>query len=246
MLAWPALAAQAPWLAPYEAARQRVRAAHRPGACVVDTLNAALDTQPAIVLAGGPLRFVPQAQLAAGVAYEAHIARTACVPTRDDPHDVFNALVWMTFPAIKRRLHELQAAEIARAGVGPTRGALRDAATLLDENGAWWTAPPELCKALAARDWHTLFVTHRVAWADVRPVLFGHALLDKLLHPRPSITAHVWPLDAPSVLSRLTPDVLAGKPFAPLPVLGVPGWWPANESPAFYDDRTVFRPRAGR
>ena len=32
--------------------------------------------------------------------------------------------------------------------------------------------------------------------------------------------------------------------FAPLPVLGVPGWWPANESPAFYDDATVFRQAA--
>ena len=32
------------------------------------------------------------------------------------------------------------------------------------------------------------------------------------------------------------------KPFTPLPVLGVPGWWPANEAPGFYDDAQVFRP----
>jgi hypothetical protein len=25
-------------------------------------------------------------------------------------------------------------------------------------------------------------------------------------------------------------------------VLGVPGWWPANQDPAFYRDAAVFRP----
>jgi len=40
----------------------------------------------------------------------------------------------------------------------------------------------------------------------------------------------------------LSADKLAGKPFAHLPVLGVPGWWAANENPAFYDDASVFRP----
>ncbi len=30
-----------------------------------------------------------------------------------------------------------------------------------------------------------------------------------------------------------------------LPVLGVPGWWPANEDEAFYDDASVFRPPRG-
>ncbi|HQX67511.1 MAG TPA: DUF3025 domain-containing protein, partial [Ottowia sp.] len=31
----------------------------------------------------------------------------------------------------------------------------------------------------------------------------------------------------------------------PLPLLGVPGWWPANQAPAFYDDAEVFRPLRG-
>jgi len=33
----------------------------------------------------------------------------------------------------------------------------------------------------------------------------------------------------------------AAKPFSPLPVLGVPGWWPANADHRFYDDPAVFR-----
>lgn len=34
---------------------------------------------------------------------------------------------------------------------------------------------------------------------------------------------------------------LQPKPFAPLPVLGVPGWWAANAEPGFYADPAVFR-----
>ena len=37
-------------------------------------------------------------------------------------------------------------------------------------------------------------------------------------------------------------EVLATKPFVPLPMLGVPGWWSANEDAAFYADAEVFRP----
>ena len=43
-------------------------------------------------------------------------------------------------------------------------------------------------------------------------------------------------------LARIGADKLAAKPFAHLPVLGVPGWWPANDEPSFYADPGVFRP----
>jgi len=36
--------------------------------------------------------------------------------------------------------------------------------------------------------------------------------------------------------------LLESKPFAHVPVLGVPGWWPANEVADFYRDASVFRP----
>ena len=41
----------------------------------------------------------------------------------------------------------------------------------------------------------------------------------------------------------LTQAKLSQKPFSPLPMLGLPGWWPANEAAAFYDDVSVFRPQ---
>ena len=88
------------------------------------------------------------------------------------------------------------------------------------------------------------FVTRRALWAEARLVLFGHALMEKLDSPRKSITAHVWVLpesaDA-SLPDLLTPERLAVRPFLPLPVLGVPGWWPGNGDAAFYADTAVFR-----
>ena len=40
---------------------------------------------------------------------------------------------------------------------------------------------------------------------------------------------------------ELQPACLVTKPFVPLPVLGIPGWWPGNENFSFYDDSLVFR-----
>jgi hypothetical protein len=202
---------------------------------VADALNRLLDGAevPAV-------RFVPAQALPAGEAYEAFVARAGAVPTRDNLHDLFNGLVWLCRPAIKRRLNMLHAAEIAAHGVGPTRGALRDALTLFDENGALWPDPhPGLLRALRARDWRSLFVTQRAAWAGQRLEIFGHALLEQLATaPRKGLAAHVL-IDDPLALA---PAGWAAKPFLPLPVLGVPGWWPANEDPAFYADKRVFRP----
>ena len=237
---------QCPWLAPYREIAQRLLAAARSSASVAQLLNAALAEQPTISLAAGALRFVPQHMLAGDEPYEAFIARTALVPTRDKLHDLLNGLVWLRFPQIKRRLNELQAEQIANTGVQPTRGAVRDALTLFDENAALWQAPAALVDALRRRDWHTLFVTHRAAWEQARPVLFGHALMHKLTEPRKAITAHVWALPdhtevQAGALALLTPGLLATRQYLPLPLLGVPGWWPTNESAAFYDDPVVFR-----
>ena len=234
-----------PWLAPY-AERAGRAAARRAG--VAQALSG---ERVAIALPAGPLRFVPPDSAPPGEAYEAFIFRTAQVPTRDNLHDFFNGLVWLHFPQAKRRLNELQAAEIARAGVGAVRGPLRDALTLFDENGAVLDAPPALWDALLARDWHRLFITERALWREARLLVFGHALLEKLTVPRKPATAHVLcapgasqsiAIDDAAILQALDPAHLAAKPFTPLPVLGVPGWWPPNEAPGFYADAEVFRP----
>lgn len=209
-------------------------------------LHEALNGEP-----GAAVTFVPHAHLPSGESYECYIFKSGCCPTREDLHDFFNGLCWIRFPQTKRRLNQLQAAEIESRGVQAVRGPVRDALTLFDENVALLQAPPALWQALAARDWQRLFVSLRPLWAQARLVLFGHALLEKLVYPRKPIVAHVYSeqiaidsivnLDA-WLASRLTAARLMAKPFAPLPVLGVPGWWPPNETPAFYDDPQVFRP----
>ena len=189
------------------------------------------------------------------MAYEQYIWDTRRVPTRDNLHDFFNGLVWLQFPHTKRRLNQLQAQAIAADGVQAVRGPLRDALTVFDENGALLQAPPALWDALGARDWHALFIGLRPLWSEARLLLFGHALLEKLVLPRKPMVAHVYqaPLAIDSIakldgwLARdVQPQAWSAKPFTPLPVLGVPGWWAANEAPGFYADAQVFRPpRAG-
>ncbi|HEY0940177.1 MAG TPA: DUF3025 domain-containing protein [Steroidobacter sp.] len=234
-----ALKTPTPWLAPYLPVAQRVLAVAK-SSSVADALNAARDD------ALGPVRFVEQAALPSNEPYESFIARTGCVPTRDNLHDLFNGLMWLNYPKTKRRLNLLHAEEIARRGKATgARGALRDALTVFDENAAILQAPDVLVSALRERDWKRLFVELRPEWQSARLAIFGHALLEKLMQPRKPITAHVWLVPDSSdevIASSLTPERLAAKDFLPLPVLGVPGWWPANELPAFYDDADVFRP----
>jgi hypothetical protein len=245
MGAWGELDWQRAWLAPYRSLGEATAARLAAGDSVADALNACIPGVPPM-LSAGPLRFVAHEALPTGEAYEAFIHRTANVPTRDNLHDFFNGLVWLRFPLLKRRLNELQAQEISQSGIGATRGAVRDALTLFDENAAFWQGPPQLAHALQGRDWHALFVTHRLAWADARLVLFGHALLEKLVQPRKSITAHACVVpsqvdDEAHLCAMLNPAWLASKSFHPLQVLGVPGWWAANGSAAFYEDPSVFR-----
>jgi hypothetical protein len=232
----------APWLDLWRTSGECVAAGANSGLAVAAALNT---MEPC------PVSFVPQADLPEGEAYEAFIFRTGQVPTRDGLHDFFNGLCWLKFPQTKIKLNQLQAAQIARTGIQPVRGPARDALTVFDENSAVLQAPDALWDALQAKDWHSLFVTLRPLWQESQLILFGHALVEKLVSPRKSMTAHVYRAQAASnsiadidawLAADLSADKLAGKPFAHLPVLGVPGWCAANEDPAFYADVSVFRP----
>jgi hypothetical protein len=248
-----------PWWMPWTPWLQPIVQALRSGASVADALNQTLAGLGDGHSAQG-MRFVPQSSLPDVEAYEAFIFRTGCVPTRDNLHDLLNGACWLRFPAIKRRLNALQAEQIAASGVGATRGPVRDALTLLDENALLLSGPAALRQAHLRHDWPTMFVRERGLWAQTHVIAFGHALLEKLLHPYKSITAHVLWVDLPAwgeaanpaaldtavaqaLLAQLTAPWLATKPFLPLPVLGLPGWWADNQHPAFYDDLRVFRPK---
>ena len=227
-----------PWLQPYTfLARQTLDIASSHS--VAPALNAAR------VKSAGSVRFVEHSELPSGEPYESFIARTGCVPTRDNLHDLFNGLMWLAYPQSKRQLNRLQAEQIALRGTSGPRGPLRDALTVFDENAALLKAPASLVNALRQRDWKSLFVDQRAQWRSARLVIFGHALMEKLMQPRKGITAHVWVADDltdDALASSLTSERLSARSFLPLPVLGVPGWWKANTESGFYDDVEVFRP----
>lgn len=240
---------QAPWWQPWRELGERVMARVQAGEAVHEALNACA--------VASAVRFVPQSVLPEGAAYETFIFQTKTVPTRDNLHDFFNGLAWLRFPLTKARLNALQHAEIASHGVLPLRGAMRDALTLFDENAAFLCAKRHapVIAALRERNWQVAFQTHRALLEAHPPVLFGHALLEKLVSPYKSVTAHVFPaqsapdsiafgdlpaLDA-AVAQQLSHAALLPKPFVPMQVLGVPRWWAANESADFYTDSTVFR-----
>jgi len=214
---------------------------------------------------GLPLRFVPQSELPEGTAYEEFIGATGGVPTRDNLHDFFNGLVWLTFPLIKRELNALQSAQISREGVGKSRGPARDAATIFDENAALLIVRDDaegaaLVDALRNHRWQEAFLERAAQFGpDAQVWLFGHALMEKLVAPYKAITAHTRVLMAPdlyfglsdggrrawidaTIAQQLREEGLSNAGFTPLPVLGIPAWYP-GQTDTFYADAGVFRPR---
>lgn len=221
---------------------------------------------PGAVSGGGaPLQFVP-AQTLSGAEYERRIFESGEVSTREnDWHDVFNGLVWCRLPRTKAALNAVHYRNLHRQRDG-RRGPRRDALTLLDESGALVVSrTPDLLQALARRDWHSAFVAMRGIWArDARVVICGHALLEKLLDPWKSITAHALllqvdsapPIDGMEFTGRLDATLgerleaggLCNAPcdLSPVPLAGIPGWSPDGPQDAeFYADESVFRPPPG-
>lgn len=226
----------------------------------LDALNT-LATEVELSNAGGlPVRFQRQDQRCGQRDYETGILATGQVPTREaNWHDLLNALCWLSFPRTKAELNRVQCGAIQP---GHPRGPVSDAATLFDESGLVLAGPDaELGRLLAERRWHEAFVTRREAfvtrreaWSQTRAYVVGHAVLEKLLAPWSGITAKCLfvTLETPSPdIATLDTQVAArwrdgsiSRPaqLFPMPVLGIPGWWPANENPDFYADQKVFRP----
>ena len=220
---------------------------------------------------GLPLHFIEQSSMPPDVAYESYIARTGGVPTRAVPHDYFNALVWLSFPNTKSLLNRLHCLQIALYGISERRGPVRDAITLLDENGAIFVVAEgvhgdELARSLSSHDWLKLFCDDVDNLTQNSTVyLFGHAVMEKLVSPFKAITAHALIVEAPRVffsycqsdqrrwldeelVKRLRhgyPAQISPSMLTPLPIAGLPGWW-EGQSDDFYRDRAVFRPKRGR
>lgn len=260
-----------PWLAPFAswAAASDPRPL---GRLDLGRLNALAEARGLALECGTPVRFVDAAAAGPMPYELAIAETGEVPTRVDGPgmvHDWFNALCWLRWPAIKARMNRLQAEAIrARpASLAGPRGALRDAITLFDESGALFvTSDKGAIASLRGFDWQGLFVVRRETFASrIRVLVVGHALLEKLQSPYKAICAHALPVASPpacgevrypvdpgrpddldrldaAVAATLDAGALARERLAPLPLLGIPGWWPGNEDPAFYNDASVFRP----
>jgi hypothetical protein len=239
----PAFAHLRPWLT-------RLPASHWPELGLLNDFARQADLRTA---SGLPVNFAAQRQPCGQLDYEFGIHASGNVPSRErNWHDLFNALTWLAFPACKAVLNAVHQHALRS---GDNRLPASDAATLFDESGLVIVGEAaQLPALLAERRWQAALLEQRADWTQVRALVVGHAVLEKLIRPWPGITAKCLYLDMPAdsplpaidqALARRWQgaDLLPGQLF-PLPVLGIPGWWPANENPAFYADRRYFRPLA--
>ena len=218
------------------------------GGATLENLNRLAEHAGARTLAGKRVQFVAPSSDAR--YYEVRVFESGCVESRPESlHDLFNALAWLAFPHTKARINALHAARIPLEG--KTRGRLRDLLTIFDEGGAIVPcADPELVDMIRNFRWKDVFWARRERVRhSMRIVVLGHAVLEMSLDPWPGIAckALFTPPDvnpdesAAAWLAGLsqndTPALLA-----PLPIFGYPGWDPANENPAYYDDTRYFRP----
>ena len=157
-----------------------------------------------------------------------------------------NVLAWLVYPRAKAELNRRHVLAAAAEVAG--RGRVRDALTLFDESGVIVTSTEaSLLDDLREFRWKRLFRERREAVRRCMSfAVFGHALAEKALGPYVGMTGHaVFIRGGDTALAEHLhdPETFASpRELAPLPVLGVPGWWPDNERAGFYDDAEYFRP----
>ncbi len=224
---------------------------------------------PITTRSGMPLRFVAQEEgrLPFEAQDEPRCYLSGEVQTRArNWHDLFNALVWLTFPQAKAAINARHYRVLAGApglGRGP-RGGERDMLTLLDESGVIVPcADPEFERLLREFRWKELFWHRRARLESAMDFyLFGHSLYEKALRPYVGMTGHGlllavpgeffgWPLTRRLAhLDSLLGEYLAAPEhcrstgeLTPVPVLGVPGWSKESANAIFYDNYGYFRVR---
>ncbi|MFA6902578.1 MAG: DUF3025 domain-containing protein [Gallionellaceae bacterium] len=224
--------------------------------------QASISVQP-----GHRLRFVPQesGRLGFESQYEPRCYLTGEVQTRQENwHDLFNALVWLTFPRAKAAINarHYQALQHAAVETGSMRGKVRDMATLLDESGVIVvSANAGLIDLLYNFQWKELFWKNREKVSrEMGFYIFGHGLYEKSLKPYVGMTGQGLVLQVDSeFFSRSLPEqtkfldenlavyldnpqhCLSTRELHPVPLLGIPGWAGENTRETYYDNTAYFR-----
>jgi len=196
--------------------------------------------------------------------YEVFIAQTGQIPTRaHNWHDLFGACSWLLYPNSKRALNQRHLAEIEQSQ-SKQRSGLRHQLTLFDECGVlllYRQSDQWLIDLLRQHRWQEAFFKHGLAWRQLCPLVFGHAIWEMLTRPFIGLTAKLLPMlvddsfftlalqqQLDFVDTRLCKQVAEfsltdwRSQLSPLPILGIPGWYPLQDE-AFYQLTDYFRPK---
>ncbi len=220
--------------------------------------------QPVVTANGHAVSFTAQNMDPSAYGYEAEIFSTGAVPTRPDSiHDLFNALVWASFPLSKAAINGRHIAARQNHAGGQNRGPVQDALTLFDECGVIVLSDrADLLAHIERFEWKELFWRQREAVKHhVKVLLFGHGLMEQMLTPfigltgkallmnvespwlQANIDALLQHIDARSSALITSPTwFVRGRDLLPLPLLGIPDWSTDNERESYYDNAHYFRP----
>lgn len=209
-------------------------------------------------------RFVAQTRelLEDSLHYEERIAARGLIATREaNWHDLFNAMIWLRYPQLKRALNRQQMAEITHIG-RRERSRPQCAQTHFDEAGVIVVVKdPELLELWDRHDWYELFWRRREAWADggIAVEVFGHALLEHALTPGKLLVGKAVAVMAEQGADSARAIACCAEAIAearwlrdplelrPLPLSGIPGWQVSGEEEAFHRDAACYQPlREGR
>jgi Protein of unknown function (DUF3025) len=224
------------------------------------TLNEIAAKRCTVNANGRVVRFAaPMDATSSAMQYETSIAATGEIPTRENFHDLFNALQWLSFPKLKGAINAGHVRLLEERGDAEARerSVPRDVLTMFDESGIIVASCDEtLLQLIRNFSWRQFFVERREqVKRDMRFLLCGHGLLEKSLAPFIGITAkaillHVdantlddlAALDLCAARWLSEPDNLTdARNLSPMPLLGIPGWDVRNEDAAFYGNTQYFR-----
>lgn len=203
--------------------------------------------------------------LSDGLYYEQRIYQQGLVPTRHaNWHDFFNALIYLLFPKTKKEINRLHCIHIDLHGQ-QKRSKCRDALTLLDECGVLIPyCDNDIIQKLQNHQWKAAFFEQRDCWGKtLDAVMIGHANYEKALTPYIGFTGKALYLEVEesffglnllekyqyldTILAQNLENLMQDNSnLFPLPILGVPGWWPDNEEITFYDNQDYFRAKRKR
>lgn len=174
-------------------------------------------------------------------------------------HDFFNAMIWLKFPQSKLALNRRHYEAARKRNAGSNRSTLENRLTQFDECGAVIVASSEQALQLIRNhQWQALFVEQASLFEeDIRCIVFGHAMFEKALNPYIGMTCHCLLMADPALLAEvkqghnerldsiiadywLNQSAAQPERLQPLPLLGIPGYWPGQDS-TFYGNDKYFR-----